>query len=198
MANGDIAGTIVELQNKAAEQAVLNRVWVLQRLMKNAQVSLGEQTLKLRVQRKNRDTVAVDVSEIEVSAHDAQAANRALELLGKTEEVSLFVERHEHTGKDGGPIKTTEVQLTEIERARRIAFILQRAEKAVQGEPSKKPSTEVFAGAPEESRRSPPPSSVRRTRQGAFLAARSRPKGQEHRWPRQIRILLLGGLAEAG
>jgi hypothetical protein len=32
----------------------------------------------------------------------------------------------EHTGKDGGPIQTEEIDLSEAERARRIAFILQR------------------------------------------------------------------------
>lgn len=36
----------------------------------------------------------------------------------------------EHTGKDGGPIETAEVAMTEVERARRIAFILAKAARA--------------------------------------------------------------------
>jgi phage terminase small subunit len=51
---------------------------------------------------------------------------RALELLGR--HLKLFAEQHEHGGIGGGPILTRE--MTDIERARRLAFVLQRAEKA--------------------------------------------------------------------
>jgi hypothetical protein len=64
------------------------------------------------------------VSDIEVSAHDAAAANRALELLGKTDEVQLFSERHEHSGK----VEVEETPLDDLKRARLIAFILYRAQ----------------------------------------------------------------------
>jgi phage terminase small subunit len=37
---------------------------------------------------------------------DSAGANRALELVGKHVDVQAFRERHEHTGKDGGPIET--------------------------------------------------------------------------------------------
>ncbi len=47
---------------------------------------------------------------------------RALELLGKY--FGAFVEKHEHTGKDGGPIETKE--LTDVEAARRLAFMLRK------------------------------------------------------------------------
>lgn len=47
---------------------------------------------------------------------------RRLELIGKHIAVGAFAEKHEHTGKDGGPIQTEEI--TETERARRIAFVL--------------------------------------------------------------------------
>lgn len=49
-----------------------------------------------------------------------------LELLGK--HLSVFVDRVEHTGKDGGPIETAD--MTETEVARRIAFALQRGAQA--------------------------------------------------------------------
>lgn len=49
-----------------------------------------------------------------------------LELLGK--HLSVFVDRVEHTGKDGGPIETADVSETEI--ARRIAFALAKGVKA--------------------------------------------------------------------
>src|SRR5690606_23753564 len=53
-------------------------------------------------------------------------ANRALELLGK--HLGMFVERHEHTGADGGPIEVAELTDAElVDRARthanRLALI---------------------------------------------------------------------------
>jgi hypothetical protein len=57
----------------------------------HAQVSLGEQTIKQRVERRNKDG-AIEVSDIEITAHDPSAANRALELLGRSGEVRLFEE----------------------------------------------------------------------------------------------------------
>jgi hypothetical protein len=50
------------------------------------------------------------VVELEMMDRDAAAANRALELLGKTDEVRLFVEVNELTGKNGGPIQTAETR----------------------------------------------------------------------------------------
>ena len=52
---------------------------------------------------------------------------RRVELIGKHVTVGAFAERHEHTGKDGGPILTEE--LGDTERARRIAFLLQKGLK---------------------------------------------------------------------
>jgi phage terminase small subunit len=124
LANGKITARIGQLRDEAAKQATLTRAWVLQRLMRNAEVSLGERTIKLRVQRKDKETGKVEVSDIEVSAHDAAAANRALELLGKTDEVQLFTERHEHSGK----VEVEETPLDDLKRARLIAFILYRAQ----------------------------------------------------------------------
>jgi phage terminase small subunit len=104
MANPLVTTRIEQLRKSAADKAVLNRSWVLERLMRNAQVCLGEQNIKLRVQRKDKETGAIEVAEVEVSAHDPTAANRALELLGKTDEVRAFLDRVEATGKDGAPL----------------------------------------------------------------------------------------------
>ncbi len=49
----------------------------------------------------------------------------ALKLLGQY--LKLFVERHEHTGKDGAPIETKDAgELSDLDRARRVAFLLAR------------------------------------------------------------------------
>lgn len=66
---------------------VLTREWVIDRLMRNATVALGDAPVKLKL--RNKDTG--EFEEFEVSKHDAGAANRALELLGK--ELGMFVDR---------------------------------------------------------------------------------------------------------
>jgi phage terminase small subunit len=51
---------------------------------------------------------------------------KRLELIGKHIAVGAFTEKHEHTGKDGGPIET---KLTDSDLARELAFILTTAVK---------------------------------------------------------------------
>jgi len=47
----------------------------------------------------------------------------ALKLLGQ--HLTMFKELHEHTGKDGGPIETKDTsELSDLDRARRVAFLL--------------------------------------------------------------------------
>ena len=53
---------------------------------------------------------------------------KRIELIGKHVDVQAFAERHEHTGKDGGPLKVEDV--TVIEAARRIAYTLAKGSKA--------------------------------------------------------------------
>jgi hypothetical protein len=83
----------LELQ---AEKAVLDRGWVLERLMKNARIAMGEETVKLTLRKLNKggsddpETVTVEVTD-----RDAAAANKALELLGKTAELRMWVEQIE-------------------------------------------------------------------------------------------------------
>jgi hypothetical protein len=82
------------LANQAVEHVALSRAWVLDRLMRHAQVCLGEIPLRLKM-RKARST---DATELETHLPNANAANRALELLGR--EVNLFTEKRE-VGKPG-------------------------------------------------------------------------------------------------
>jgi len=65
--NPKIAPRLLSMQRKASEEAVLSRAWVLEKLMQNAK----------------------DAHKLE----DFTASNKALELLGKTDELSMFVER---------------------------------------------------------------------------------------------------------
>lgn len=77
--NGKVAGRLQVLRERAAAKVVLTRSWVLEGLMRNAQAAAMKD--------------------------DFTASNKAYELLGKTDEVPLFVERsivqsdnrHHHT-----------------------------------------------------------------------------------------------------
>jgi len=96
LANRKIAARVAAWHKRAAEEAVLDRSWVLKRLMRNVRIAMGEETVKLRV----RSAKADGIEEFEITDRDAAAANRALELLGKTPELALFIERRE-VGKAG-------------------------------------------------------------------------------------------------
>ncbi|MGJ0533831.1 terminase small subunit [Methylocystis sp.] len=64
---------------------------------------------------------------IKIKFHDKLGA---LEKIGK--HLGMFVDRHEHSGKDGGPIET--VELTPLEYARRLAFALEKGRRVLEGE----------------------------------------------------------------
>lgn len=82
MADHKVAARVAELRAIAADKATLSRAWVLKMLMENAEK--GQAT------------------------GDLTAANKALELLGKTEELQMFIERkhvesdnrHHHSASD--------------------------------------------------------------------------------------------------
>ena len=87
--NGKITARIAE-RGKAAEKAVLDRAWVLDRLMRNVRIAMGEERIKVAIRPKSAPDTVV---ELEITDRDAAAANRALELLGKADEVGLFKEQ---------------------------------------------------------------------------------------------------------
>lgn len=59
--------------------------------------------------------------------HKIKLSDRAKreELIGRHHKVGAWVDKHEHTGRDGGPIQTEEI--SDTERARRVAFLLSKA-----------------------------------------------------------------------
>lgn len=92
--NPEIQARIDELKTRHVEvvqaRDALDRQWVVERLMRNAAIAMGEEKVKLTLNQKGTDTPI----EIEVSMRDAAAANQALQLLGK--ELGMFVERTEN------------------------------------------------------------------------------------------------------
>lgn len=97
---------------KAIQKVALTKEWVLARLIDNVQ----------------RASQAVPVLDAEGNAtgeyrYQGAVANRALELLGK--HLGMFVELHELSGPDKGPIQTQEVSPRET-LADRIAGLIAR------------------------------------------------------------------------
>ena len=90
-----IAARVAELQARSAERVQdkeeLDRLWVLDRLMKNAKIALGEEKVKVTIKPKGSD----ETVDLEVTMRDASGANQALNLLGK--ELGMFVEKSEST-----------------------------------------------------------------------------------------------------
>jgi hypothetical protein len=118
--------------------ATLNRAWVLDRLMRNVEVSLGEKTIKLKVRERDKEAGTVEVKEIEVNDRDPAAANKALELLAR--HLGLFEQDNAQQGRATGDAAGQAL----IDRARRIAFLLHRAQTArVIDEPESAPETDV-------------------------------------------------------
>jgi hypothetical protein len=125
MKNPAVKARIAELRTAVAKAAVVDRASVLRDLDRVKRMAMGELPVrKLVVVGRGKDAKHI---EVETPMIDLSAACRALELIGKSDEVALFVERHEHTGKGGGPIVTQEEPMSDIERARRIAYILRDA-----------------------------------------------------------------------
>lgn len=114
LSEAKITARIEELQSRAANKAVLDRAWVIERLMRNARISLGEETLRVKRSKKN-DAGEMEVTEADVTARDATAANKALELLGKLPELALFIDRSE-VGKPGDFDRMSKDELTDFIR----------------------------------------------------------------------------------
>lgn len=115
LANVSVSARIVELRNKAADKAVLDRSWVIDRLMRNAVVALGEETIKIKRAKKNDDGT-IETVEADVTMREAAAANKALELLGKLPELAMFIDRTE-IGRPGEFDRMSDDELERIARA---------------------------------------------------------------------------------
>lgn len=126
-----VAEQIAAGREKQAKRLEINADWVLKRLADEAEADINDiykedGSLK-PVKEWPRIWRTGLISGIEAGPLGIQKVKlservRRLELIGKHMAVGAFVERMEHTGKDGGPIQTENV--SDIEAARAIAFLL--------------------------------------------------------------------------
>ena len=61
LANGMITARIAELRVEAAKKAVLDRAWVLDRLMRNVRIAMGEERIKVAIRPKSAPDTVVEL-----------------------------------------------------------------------------------------------------------------------------------------
>ncbi len=140
--NADVAAAIAEAKTERSEITKIDAAWVLTRLSEEAVADIADLYTddgKLKpvaewpliwrqglVSGLDVDEIKLDGAKLgQVTKIKLSDRVKRLELIGKHVDVQAFADRHEHTGKDGGPIETKELSTTEA--ARRIAFALAKA-----------------------------------------------------------------------
>jgi hypothetical protein len=78
------------------------------------------------VSHRDKESGAVTVSEVEISSHDAAAANRGLEILAR--HLNMFERERAAAGKALGEAAGEAIgkEISDLEAARRIAFLFGR------------------------------------------------------------------------
>lgn len=130
---------LLELLEKRNEKVGVDAEWVLRRLVEEVEADVADLYGEDGKLKKVSDWPIVwrrglvagfDVDEILVEGFKVgdvkkvrlESRIKRLEMIGKHVNVQAFAERHEHTGKDGGPIETRE--LSNAERTQRILGLL--------------------------------------------------------------------------
>lgn len=120
-ANDSIRARVEELSQKAADKAVVDQAWVLERLAKNARIAMAEEKVKIAFKPKG-STATID---LEVSMRDAGAANKALELLGK--HLGLFAKDNAQQGEAAAKALEEAANTSSRDLARAVLGLLREA-----------------------------------------------------------------------
>ncbi len=141
----DIRAAVAEAQQARSERTKIDADWVLKRLAGEATADLAELYDKNGGLKPIADwplvwrqglVAGLDVDEEfnkdgkklgQVTKIKLSDRIKRVELIGKHVDVKAFAERHEHTGKAGGPVEIS--AMSTLEQAMIIAFALQKAAK---------------------------------------------------------------------
>ncbi len=122
-----VAEAIQEAMKARSERTEIDQDWVLNNLR-----SVAERCMQAKpVTDRNGEPVLAenaDGDRVPAYTFNAMGANRSLELLGR--HLAIFTDKHELTGKDGGPIATKEV--SDKQKAMIIAAALAKVARAVE------------------------------------------------------------------
>jgi phage terminase small subunit len=108
----DVAPAIAEATAERVERTELTQDYVVENLTEVVERCM--QRAPVWVRRGREVTQLTDADGQHVWQFDARGAVSALTLLGK--HLGIFAERHEHTGKDGGPIEHREVSDADLKQ----------------------------------------------------------------------------------
>ena len=113
LVNVGIAAAIRKAMDERSERTGIDQDWVLNNLR-----SITERCMQVEpVTDSKGDPVLVENAAggiVPAFTFNSTGANRALELIGK--HLGMFVERKEHTGKDGGPIQYENIDVEEARK----------------------------------------------------------------------------------
>lgn len=152
MALPDVRAAIAERTEQAITEAGVRTLRVLQEVVSIAQFNpkkLRNAQGKLIPLHELPDEVAAAIASEEFNAagklvkyrtHPKNEANKLL-----LQYLKVLVERHEHTGKDGAPIETKDTGDSDLNTARRIAFLLANGLRASQ---AAAPAADPVSGNP--------------------------------------------------
>jgi phage terminase small subunit len=99
----DIQEAIQKSVKERSERTQITSDWVLNQLVEVSQRCM-QKTPVMIFDREEKEYVQATNEEGEgIWTFNAMGANKSLELIGK--HLGMFVEKHEHTGKDGGPME---------------------------------------------------------------------------------------------
>jgi phage terminase small subunit len=136
----NIAAAISKAQADRSERTKIEADWVLTRLVAEANADLADLykangSLKPvhewpKIWRQGL-VAGIETNDIHQDGAVIGRLNKVklsdrikrIELIGKHVGVKAFAERHEHTGKDGGPVK---IEMTNRERAMKLARVLKQ------------------------------------------------------------------------
>lgn len=123
LAKDSVQAYVTELRQAQSKRTQIDADYVLGTIHET--VERCRQTVRPKFDRRGDPVMAEqsDGSLAQAYEFDSKAVLKGCELLGRN--LALWKDRVEHTGKDGGPIQTEEI--SETERARRIAFVLSKA-----------------------------------------------------------------------
>lgn len=98
-----IQSAIQEALNKRKERTEVTQDYVIRELVNVIEICTGQKDTAITEVIKNFQEGSIDAHDVSKKLFDASGANRALELLGK--HLGMFADKHEITGKDGGPVE---------------------------------------------------------------------------------------------
>lgn len=120
----NIQARVAELKEGMAERVQLDEAYVLSTIIDTVERCKQAKPVTDRSGRPVL-TELPDGSVATAYVFDARSVLKGSELLGK--HLGTFVERHEHTGKDGGPIQTED--LSDMDALRRVRFLMNKAKR---------------------------------------------------------------------